>query len=258
MKAASVQPTKSHALRRVAGSLARRGTRFSPPKFCRLNKGTMEAVEAKTAARDRFVDRGRRLEYLTIFWNSLEALIALISGSMAGSVALVGFGLDSLIEVTSGVALLWRLGQDKSIHRRDRVERLTLRIVGSCFLLLSAYVAYDSLDSLARREAAARSLPGIVIALGSMVAMPLLSRAKRQVSINLGSAAMAADARQADFCMYLSAILLAGLGLNALFGMWWADPVVALVMVPIIAREGIGAWRSKACCDRCGGSASCR
>jgi divalent metal cation (Fe/Co/Zn/Cd) transporter len=218
----------------------------------------MEAVEANTAARDRFVNRGRRLEYFTIFWNSLEALVALISGSMAGSAALVGFGLDSLIELTSGVALLWRLSQDKSIHRRDQVDRLTLRIVGSCFLLLSGYVAYDSLDSLARREPPARSLPGIMIAVGSMVAMPLLSRAKRQVSVSLGSAAMAADARQADFCVYLSAILLAGLGLNALFGLWWADPVAALVMVPIIAREGIGAWRGKACSDTCGGSALCR
>ena len=234
----------------------RMGKRAStPPKFCRLNVGTMAAVEAKTDARDRFVDRGRRLEYFTIFWNSLEALVGLISGSMAGSVALVGFGLDSLIEVTSGLALLWRLAHDKNVDRRDQVERLTLRIVGSCFLLLSAYVAYDSLDSLARREAPARSVPGILVALGSMVAMPLLSRAKRRVSVSLGSAAMAADARQADFCMYLSAILLAGLGLNALFGMWWADPVAALVMVPIMAREGIGAWRGKACCDTCGGSA---
>ena len=208
-------------------------------------------VQAKTAARDRFVDRGRRLEYFTIFWNTLEALAALIAGLMAGSVALVGFGLDSLIEVTSGVALLWRLGQDKSIHRRDQAERLTLRIVESCFLLLSAYLAYHSLDSLARRQAPTRSLPGIVIAVGSVIAMPLLARAKRRVSVGLGSAAMAADARQADFCMYLSAILLAGLGLNALFGLWWADPIAALVMVPIIAREGISAWRGKTCCDTC-------
>ena len=104
--------------------------------------------ESRAAERSRFVERGRRLEYFTIFWNSLEALAALISGFIAGSVALVGFGLDSLIEVTSGTALLWRLYQDANTLRREQAERLTLRIVGACFLMLSAYIAYDSLASL--------------------------------------------------------------------------------------------------------------
>src|SRR6202166_2743759 len=149
--------------------------------------------ESSAAERTCFVERGRRLEYFTIFWNSLEALAALISGFIAGSVALVGFGLDSLIEVTSGAALLWRLHQDKDSLRREAAERLTLRIVGSCFPLLSVYIAYDSLDALLRREAPARSLPGIVIAVASLIAMPLLSRAKRRVGVALGSAAMAAD-----------------------------------------------------------------
>ena len=209
-------------------------------------------LQAATADRGSFVGRGRRLEYFTILWNSLEALAALISGFIAGSVALFGFGLDSLIEVTSGAALLWRLHQDKNTLRREEADRLTLRIVGSCFLLLSGYVAYSSLDSLVSKQAPARSLPGIVVAVASLIAMPLLSRAKRRVSLGLGSAAMAADARQADFCMYLSSILLGGLLLNALFGMWWADPLAGLVMVPIIAREGVGAWRGKTCCDTCG------
>ncbi len=200
--------------------------------------------ESSAAERSRFVERGRRLEYFTIFWNSLEALAALISGFIAGSVALVGFGLDSLIEVTSGAALLWRLHQDKDSLRREAAERLTLRIVGSCFLLLSVYIAYDSLDALLRRKAPARSLPGIVIAVASLIAMPLLSRAKRRVGVGLGSAAMAADARQTDFCTYLSAILLGGLLLNAFFGLWWADPVAGLVMVPIIAKEGSSGWHS--------------
>jgi len=197
------------------------------------------------------VERGQRLAYFTIFWNSLEALAALISGFIAGSVALVGFGLDSLIEVTSGAALLWRLRQDENALRREAAERLTLRIVGSCFLTLSAYIAYDSLYALLRSEAPAKSLPGIVIAVASLIAMPLLSRAKRRVGVGLGSAAMAADARQADFCTYLSGILLGGLLLNALFGLWWADPMAGLVMVPIIAKEGIAAWQGKACCDNC-------
>ncbi len=164
---------------------------------------------------------------------------SLISGLIAGSVALIGFGLDSVIEVTSGAALLWRLHHDKNTLRREAAEQLTLRIVGSCFLLLSAYIAYDSLVSLISREAPARSLPGIVVAVASLIAMPLLARAKRRVGVDLGSAAMTADARQTDFCTYLSIILLGGLVLNAFFGWWWADPAAGLVMVPIIAKEGI-------------------
>jgi divalent metal cation (Fe/Co/Zn/Cd) transporter len=208
-------------------------------------------LQDATAARTRFVERGRLLEYFTICWNSLEALAALISGFIAGSVALVGFGLDSLIEVTSGAALLWRLHQDKNTLRREDAERLSLRIVGSCFLSLSAYIAYDSLETLFSKHAPARSLPGIAVAAASLIAMPLLSRAKRRVSIGLRSAAMAADARQGDFCTYLSGILLAGLLLNAMFGLWWADPMAGLVMVPIIAREGIAGWQGRACSDGC-------
>jgi len=156
----------------------------------------------------------------------------MISGLLAGSVALVGFGLDSLIEVASGVALLWRLRQDADAGKRERAERLALRIVGLCFLLLSAYVAYDSLDSLISCHAPEKSLPGILVAVASLIAMPLLSRAKRRVSVGIKSAAMAADARQTDFCAYLSAILLGGLVVNTLFGLWRADPVAAFVMVP--------------------------
>lgn len=203
------------------------------------------------ATREQLVNRGRKLEYFTIGWNSLEAVVALVSGLVAGSVALVGFGLDSCIEVTSGVALLWRLHHDRNAASRERAERLTLRIVGSCFLLLSAYVAYDSLDSLIVGKAPERSLPGIILAGVALIAMPLLSRAKRKISIAIESAAMAADARQTDFCAYLSAILLAGLLLNAIFGLWWADPVAGLIMVPIIAKEGIAGWQNKTCCDGC-------
>jgi hypothetical protein len=124
-------------------------------------------LKSSTAARSRLVERGQQLEYFTIFWNSLETLAALISGFIAGSVALVAFSLDSLIEVTSGAALLWRLHQDKNTLRRESAERLSLRIVGSCFMMLSAYIAYDSLAALLRREAPARSVPGIVIAVAS-------------------------------------------------------------------------------------------
>ena len=202
--------------------------------------------------RIQLVNRGRRREYFTILWNSLEAVAALISGFIAGSVALVSFGLDSFIEVASGAALLWRLHQDSHIGRRERAERLTLRIVGSCFLLLSAYVAYESLAAVVTRHSPEKSPIGIAIAVASLVTMPLLSRAKRRVSAGIGSGAMAADARQTDFCAYLSGILLGGLLLNALFGLWWADPVAGLIMVPIIAKEGIAGLQGKSCCNSCG------
>jgi divalent metal cation (Fe/Co/Zn/Cd) transporter len=187
------------------------------------------------------VARGKRLEYFTIAWNCLEGLIALLAGFFAGSVALVGFGFDSAIEVTSGAALLWRL------HRGERSERATLRMVGACFILLALFVTYDSIHTLWLREAPDRSVAGITLTALSIVVMPLLARAKRRTATSLGSGAMQADARQTEFCMYLSAIVLGGLLLNALLGWWWADPLAGLVMVPIIGREGVNALRGKAC-----------
>lgn len=200
------------------------------------------------SSREELVHRGRLLEWFTIFYNCLEGLISIVAGVVAGSVSLVGFGLDSAIEVTSGAALLWRLHQDYNPARREHVERLTLRIVGGCFALLAAYLVVDSGATLLRREAPERSIPGIVIAALSLVVMPLLARAKRHVAAGINSGALRADARQTDFCTYLSAILLVGLLLNALLGWWWADPAAALVMAPIIAREGYEGLKGKAAC----------
>lgn len=199
--------------------------------------------------RPDLVQRGRRLEYFTIGWNSLEALASIVAGAIAGSVSLIGFGLDSLIEVASGSALLWRLHHDRDASRREQVDQTSLRIVGWCFLALAAYITYVSGESLIRYQSPGRSIPGIVIAALAVVVMPLLARAKRRVGEAMGSRSMKADAKQADFCAYLSAILLAGLILNALFGLWWADPLAALAMVPIIAKEGVLGLRSKGCCD---------
>jgi cation diffusion facilitator family transporter len=203
-----------------------------------------------TAATTRvhLVRRGQRLEYFTILYNSLEALVALVAGFMAGSIALVGFGLDSLIEVTSGAALLWRLHHDSDPVARRRTETITLRIVGACFVALAVYVAWESYESLANHEAPERSIPGIVIAAASVVIMPLLARAKREVAQGIDSAALEADARQTDFCLYLSVVLLGGLVLNAAFDWWWADPLAGLVMTPIILREGWTALRGRTCC----------
>ena len=207
---------------------------------------------AETAILERtaVVRRGRRLEYFTIAWNALEGLVAVVAGAIAGSISLVGFGIDSFIEVTSGSVLLWRMSVDAEVRRRELNERRALRIVGVCFLLLAAYIAYESVLDLWSRRAPEHSIPGIVLACVSLVVMPLLSRAKRNVGHALGSAAMHADAKQTEFCTYLSAILLAGLLLNAFFGLWWADPAAALIMVPIIAKEGIEGMQGKAC-DKC-------
>ncbi len=201
------------------------------------------------STREAIVVRGLRLEYLTVAWNSLEALIALISGFFAGSIALLGFGLDSLIEVSSGAVLLWRLRADRKIETRERRERLALQLVGASFLALAVYVAFEAGKALLHHEAPESSFPGIILAAASLLVMPLLARAKRKVARELGSGAMHADSRQTDICAYLSAILLAGLGLNAALGWWWADPAAGLLMVPLIAREGIEAMRGKSGCE---------
>ena len=200
--------------------------------------------------RTPIVRRGRKLEYFTIAWNALEGLVAVGAGVIAGSISLVGFGIDSFIEVTSGSALLWRMSVDADIERRERNERRALKIVGVCFLALATYITYESATDLWSKKAPERSIPGIILACVSLVVMPLLSRAKRKVGRALGSASMHGDAKQTEFCTYLSGILLAGLLLNAFFGLWWADPAAALIMVPIIAKEGIEGLQGKAC-DEC-------
>jgi divalent metal cation (Fe/Co/Zn/Cd) transporter len=198
--------------------------------------------------RQAFARRGRQLEYFTIAWNTLEGLVAVISGAMAGSGSLVGFGIDSFIEVTSGSTLLWRMSVDADEEKRERNEKLSLRIVGVCFLALAVYVAYESASDLLAGKEPEHSIPGIALACVSLIVMPLLSRAKKKVGNSLSSAAMHADAKQTDFCVYLSAILLVGLLLNAGLGWWWADPLAALVMVPIIAKEGVDGMKAKSCC----------
>lgn len=200
-------------------------------------------VASPGAARVSDVRFGRRLEYVTLGWNLLEAAVAVGAGTVAGSVALIGFGVDSLIESLSGAILLWRLQSHEADERR---ERLALKLVGLSFLILAAYVAFEAVKSLYLRELPESSLVGIALAVLSLIVMPVLARAKRRVAARIASRSLHADSRQTDICAYLSAILLGGLGLNALLGWWWADPVAALIMVPIIAREGVEALRSDA------------
>lgn len=211
-----------------------------------MHSNTLETVPVDSGARDRSaaLRRGRRLEYLTLGWNLLEAVVSIGAGLRAGSTALVGFGVDSLIESVSGGTLLWRLSGGE---RGEAREALALRLVGVSFLLLAGYVAYEAGEALWNREPPEASWIGMGIAALSLVVMPLLARAKRRVAADISSRALHADSRQTDICAYLSAILLGGLALNALLGWWWADPVAALVMVPIIAKEGWEALRGEHC-----------
>lgn len=188
--------------------------------------------------RAALVRRGIWLSYATIGYNSLEAIGSLIAGLLAGSVALVGFGVDSVIEVMASIAAQWRLRSDLDPVRREGVELWTRRIVAVCFLALAVYVLADAASTLWKREAPDRSLFGIVVLALSVIVMPVLARSKKRVARAMRSGALEAEAAQTSLCAYLSVIGLAGVALNALFGWWWADPVAALIMVPIIAAEG--------------------
>jgi divalent metal cation (Fe/Co/Zn/Cd) transporter len=204
-----------------------------------------------TVSRQALVRRSLYLNYSTLAYNSLEGLVAIAAGLTAGSIALVGFGLDSLIEVSASLAALWRLYRDNDERHRAQAELVTLRIIGALFLALATYVAVDAIHALYTRTAPDESIVGIALATLSLGVMPLLARAKGRVARALSSGALVAEARQTIFCTYLSAILLAGLLLNAAVGWWWADPIAALVMVPLIAKEGFEGIRGRSACGDC-------
>ena len=209
---------------------------------------TVMPVRVDVRPRREIARRGRLLQYVTIAWNSAECLVALAAGFMAGSIALVGFGFDSAIEVTSSLAALWRLRRDADELDRARAEQRTMRIIGCCFLLLAIYVGYEAVRALAEGKSPDRSIVGIVLAALSLAVMPTLAHFKRRIASKLTSGALEAEARQTEICAWLSAVLLAGLGLNAWLGWWWADPVAALGMTPLIAWEGWQAVRGRTCC----------
>jgi divalent metal cation (Fe/Co/Zn/Cd) transporter len=201
--------------------------------------------------REALVRRGLVLNYATIAYNSFEGIASLIAGALAGSVALIGFGVDSIIEVTASGAAQWRLRVHFDDAKRANVERTTLRIIGWSFLALAVYVTLESARSLYLRERPDRSWIGIVILTLSVLVMPWLARAKRGVARQLESRALEADAKQTSLCAYLSVIALTGVALNAVLGWWWADPVAALAMVPIIAKEGFEGLRGEVVCADC-------
>ncbi len=201
--------------------------------------------------REALVRRGQVLSRVTLAYNAAEGIAALAAGMVAGSIALVGFGIDSVIEVVSSVTALWRLRSDADHETRERTERVAVRIIGGSLIALALYVAIDAAHALLTHETPRKTAAGVVIAALSVAIMPLLARAKRRVANALASRALSKDATQTDLCAYLSAILLGGLLLNAMFGWWWADPIAALGMSPIIAREGLEAVRRKELCDHC-------
>jgi divalent metal cation (Fe/Co/Zn/Cd) transporter len=202
-----------------------------------------------TIVRSHQIQRGIHLEYLTIAWNVFEGLVAVASGAVAGSIALIAFGIDSFIETSSGGVLLWRLRAERSGQDAQQVERRALKMVGISFMLLAAYIAFESIKTLVQRETPERSIVGIAITILSLIVMPWLARQKRKAAGSLKSAALKADSRQTSLCAYLSAITLGGLLLNALLGWWWADPIAGLAMIPIVLKEGSEAFRGEACSD---------
>ena len=208
-----------------------------------------DPTSAPAPGNDRaaLVRRGLVLNWLTIGYNAIEAVVSIGAGVVAGSVALVSFGVDSVIEVTASGAAQWRLRADFDPARRERVERITLRVIGATFLALAAFVAYESIEKLWTHDAPDRSVVGLAILTLSVIVMPVLARAKRRVADSLDSRSLRADAAQTSLCAYLSVIALAGVALNAFAGWWWADPVAALVMVPIIAGEGFEGLRGDTC-----------
>lgn len=196
------------------------------------------------ADRQRLGRRARLLAAASVAYNTVEAVIALAAGVVAGSVALIGFGLDSVVEVSSGLVILWQFW-----HRvpADR-ERRALRLIALSFFALSAWVTWEAVQALVQRDAPEASPVGIGLALASLVVMPFLSRAQRRTGRALHSASVVADSNQTRLCAYMSAVLLAGLALNAAFGWWWADPVAALAIAAIAVKEGRQTWRGEGCC----------
>jgi divalent metal cation (Fe/Co/Zn/Cd) transporter len=190
---------------------------------------------------------GRRVRWLvaaTITYNVVEAIIAISAGNAASSTALIGFGLDSVIEVASAAAVAWQF----SGHDPEARERTALKVIAVSFFALAAYVAVESVRSLTGAEAAGHSTVGIVLAAVSLLVMPFLSYAQRRAGRELGSASAVADSKQTLLCTYLSGVLLVGLLLNSLLGWWWADPVVALAIGVVAVKEGRQAWRGDHCC----------
>jgi len=193
---------------------------------------------------ERLRVRALQLAWLTIAWNAIEAAVALGAGSAADSAALIGFGLDSTVEVSSAVVVLWQLSSTQSATR----ERKALQLISASFFILAGWVAFLSITALVDQNPPQSSTVGIALATVSLIVMPMLATAKRRTGIAMGASAVIADSSQTWLCTALSAVLLVGLGANAALGWWWADSVAALAIAAVAVREGRQAWRGDTCC----------
>lgn len=198
------------------------------------------------SVRARLVRRAKLLAWIGIGWHTVEATIAVGAGVAAGSIALIGFGADSVVESVAGFVLIWRFGASRA--QSDVAERHAQRLIGVSFFAIAAYVTVEAVRTLIGGDHPEVSWVGIGLAAATLVTMPLLATAKARVGERLGSSATKSEGRQNMLCAYLSAALLIGLGANAVVGWWWADPITALVIAAVAVYEGRNAWRGDACC----------
>jgi divalent metal cation (Fe/Co/Zn/Cd) transporter len=205
------------------------------------------------SVRHRALRRARTLNRLTIGWNVVEGVVALAAGIAAGSVSLIGFGLDSAVEVSTSLVLAWRLAQERRGGCMAGFDRRATRLIAYCFAALALYVGAEAVGQLAAREQPDASPVGIAIAALSLVTMPVLARAKRRLGPALGSRAVVAEARQTELCAWLSGVVLLGLGAHAWLGWWWADPVAALAVAVLAGVEAVRSWRAESLADTCCG-----
>jgi divalent metal cation (Fe/Co/Zn/Cd) transporter len=217
---------------------------------CHSSAVTKPGSEKLSPSRKDLLTQGLRLEYFTVGWNIIEGLVSVAAALAAGSVALLGFGIDSFVETTSGLVLIWRLRAERHARDPEEIERLDQRahkLVALSLFLLAAYIAFEAAKALIIREKPDPTMAGIAITSLSLTVMWWLARAKRRTARGLGSRALEADSFQTTACFWLSLITLAGIGLNAAFGWWWADPAAALGMTYFLVSEGREAWRGEDC-----------
>jgi divalent metal cation (Fe/Co/Zn/Cd) transporter len=201
---------------------------------------------SRSAERERLVRRAKLLAWLGVGWHGVEAAVAVGAGLAAGSIALIGFGADSLVESVAGIILLWRFAASRAAS--EDAERRAQRLIGLSFYVIAAYVGFEAVRSLLTGEHPDASWVGIGLAAVTLVTMPPLAIAKGRIGEKLGSSATKSEGQQNMLCAYLSAALLVGLGANALFGLWWADPVTALLIAGVAVKEGHKSWRGESCC----------
>jgi divalent metal cation (Fe/Co/Zn/Cd) transporter len=209
----------------------------------------MAPVAAPALTRERYAELARRvklLSWLSLFWMSIEGAVAIVAGIVAGSIALVGFGLDSAVEGFASVVIIWRFTGSRVFSHG--AEQRAQKLVAIQFFLLAPYVGYESVDALVSGDRPEVSVMGIALAIGSVILMPLLGIAKQRLADAMGSAATAGEGRQNMLCAYLAGALLIGLLGNAIAGAWWLDPLVGLLIVAVAVKEGLDAWRGEGCC----------